>query len=314
MRSNELKPLAVSDRTIFVFPHVVPEGLFVEIAEKVEWLDADVSSLESALQKTPEIFERVGVDRAADVLHGVVDSLVNVVAVESFVREKGVSVDDAASVNVLADFALKMRLSDVWRDKGAHNAAALDHSEYRSLVARSIHSDAALADFFVHITRATADVGFVYFDFAAGTAELHEGIGLHGETDAMQHEPSGLLGDAERPVNFVGADAVLAVGDHPNCDKPFIERKRRILKDSPDFGRELLADMSGLAFPHAPGRDKAHVFASTGGAFDAIGPAALDHELEAVVRVREVGDGLLQCVWLGHLGCPHKPRVAPTGY
>ena len=293
MRSNELKSLAVSNGTIFVFPHVVPESLFVEVPEKMEGFDTNVGSLETALQETPKVFERVCVDRPADILHSMVDGLVDIVPVEALVREKRVGVDDAASVNVLADFALEMRLADIGSNQGTHDATALNHAEYRSLVARSVHGDAALADLFVHIARATADVGFVNLDFAAGTAEFHEGIGLHGETDAMQHEPSGLLGDAERPVNFVGADAILAVGDHPNCDKPFIERKRRILKDSPDFGRELLADMSGPAFPHASGRDKAHVFASTGGAFDAIGPAALDHELEAVVGVCEVGDGLL---------------------
>lgn len=314
MRSDEFKSLAVSNRAAFIFPHVVAESLFVEVPEKVERLDADVCSLESSLQEAPEVFKGVGVDRATNVLHGMVDGLVDVVAVESLVREKRVGIDDAASVNVLSDFALNVRLADVRSDQGTNHPATLDHTEYRSLVAGTVHGDAALADFFVHVARATADIGFVNFDFATGTAELYERIGLHGETDAMQHEPRGFLGDAERPVNFVGADAVLAVGDHPNGDKPLIERERRVLKDSPDLYRELLARMLRLALPHAPSGNETNIFASASWALDAIGPAALDHELEAVVRVGEVNDGLLQGLWLSHLGCPHSKRVAEWVY
>jgi len=314
MRSNEIKSFAVSNRAAFVFPHVVAKSLFVEIPEKMERFDADVSSLESTLQETPEVFKGVCVDRTTDVLYGMVDCLMNVVPVESLVREKRVGIDDTASVNVLTDLALQMRLADVGSNQSTDYAATLNHSENGSLVAGAVHGNSTLTDFFVHIPRTTADVGFVYFDFAARTAKLHEGIGLHGKTDSMKHEPSGLLCDADSSVNLIGANAVFAVGDHPDCDKPLVERKRRILKDCPDLDGELLAGVTGLAFPHAPGRDEANVFASASGAFDAIGPTALDHKLEAVVGVCEEGDGLLECVWLWHLGYPHRPRVALTGY
>ena len=47
---------------VHVFPVVVAERLFVDVAEQVEGLDADIGSVQSALQQAPEVFQPVGVD------------------------------------------------------------------------------------------------------------------------------------------------------------------------------------------------------------------------------------------------------------
>lgn len=186
-------------------------------------------------------------------------------------------------------------------DYGSTNlTAAFQDSNYSNFVLSASLSNAALAFVGVHESGSAPDEGFVYFDFATGTAELEESTILHGETNAMEHEPCGFLSDAKSAANFVGADTVLAVGNHPDCDKPFVERDCRVLKDSSHLARELLAGVSCFAFPHAPSGDEADVFASASGALDAIGPTAFDHEREAVVGVSEVLDGFLECSGLCH--------------
>src|SRR5260370_34838633 len=40
------------------------------------------------------------------------------------------------------------------------------------------------------------------------------------EAGAMKHEPTRLLSDLESAANFVGANPVLAVGEHPSGRKP----------------------------------------------------------------------------------------------
>src|SRR5437870_2930443 len=89
---------------------------------------------------------------------------------------------------------------------------AVQQAHDRDLPLRSTALDDAPLLALVHETCGPADVGLIDFDFAA---DLAEGRGLHREPDAMEHEPRGFLSDPERPCDFVGADAVLGVGDEP---------------------------------------------------------------------------------------------------
>ena len=52
----------------------------------------------------------------------------------------------------------------------------------------------------------TTHKGFVGFDDFALAADLLERVALNGKPDAMEHEPRGLLGNTERPVDFVARD------------------------------------------------------------------------------------------------------------
>lgn len=137
--------------------------------------------------------------------------------------------------------------------------------------------------------------------------EFYERAGLHGKPNSVEHEPCRLLSDAEGASYFIGTDAVLAVRNHPNSDKPLVERKRGILKDSSDFGRELTLSVDALALPLALILEENNIVPATGRAdYFAIRPAEFDHELEAVVGVREVNNGLLECLGLGAHIVPHK--------
>ncbi len=231
------------------------------------------------------------------VLLSVVNYFVSVIRRESLVGHERIGIDRAASSDVLSDFALQRLLAAGRNHRSADLSAALQDSEDWSLVFASGCSNAAMVFIAVHVPSRATDERLIRFDFAPAPAEFQKRVGLHGETNPVQHEPRGFLSDAQGAPDFVGADSVLAIGNHPNGDKPLVERKRRILKDSPDFDRELFAEMLAFAFPHPPSRDKADFFASAGGAFNPVRPSPSDHEVEAVVGIGEVNDGLLAKSW-----------------
>jgi hypothetical protein len=93
MRKHTLKPLAVIHRHLAI---VVTEYLLVQIAKQVERLDANVGSLESALQERPEILKAIGVNLAVNVSLGVVNDSVLVAAnVESLIGQERIGIDFA---------------------------------------------------------------------------------------------------------------------------------------------------------------------------------------------------------------------------
>ena len=292
------------------FPEVVPEHLFVQIPEQMELFHARVSSLEAALEQAPEVFESVSVNLSVNVLFGVVNDLVlESLFPESLIRHERIGVDRTPRFDVGTNGRLESVFFATAYNRPANFSTAFQNADDGHFVFCAGLSNPALTLLGVHEASGTANESFVYFDLAPTSAEFQYRTILHCEPDAVKHEPCGLLSHTESASDFIGADAVLAVRNHPNSDKPFVERKCGILKDSSDFARKLFAGVLCLAFPHAPSRDKANVFTSASWAFDAIGPAALNHEVEAVVSVSEVQDGLLECSWLFH-GVPHTQNCS----
>jgi hypothetical protein len=117
---------------------------------------------------------------------------------------------------------------------------------------------------------------------------------------SLQHEPCGLLSDAQSAVNLHAGHSIFAVDQHPECRHPFVESKGRVLEDRLDLDGELpLAALAepNLASPHEP------VFRrSAPGTHDlAIRPAQFDGKGEGTVRIGEVNDGLLECFRLFHV-------------
>jgi hypothetical protein len=80
----------------------------------------------------------------------------------------------------------------------------------------------------VHVADLAADERFVSLDLAV---HLVERLGVNGHPQTVQHEPRGFLGDAQIAGQFVAADAVLAVDEHPHGGQPLREGNRGILED-----------------------------------------------------------------------------------
>ena len=296
------------------FAEVVPEHLFVEITEKMEWFDAHVGSLESALEETPKVFESVGVDLSVNVAFGVVHDFVH----ESFfaqplVGHERIGVDRASRLDVGFDVSMQAMLATVADDSRPNLTAPFEHADDCGLVFGASLSDPAFALIGVHEASSAADEGFVYLDFAARAAHLDERTSLHRKANPVQHEPCRLLSDAEGACHFVGTDSILAVRNHPNGDEPLVERQRGIFHDGPDLRGELPMAVDVLALPLALILQEHNVIATAGGADDfAVRPAEPDHELDAVIGVCEVKDGLLEGFGLVHVSHLNREYPKPS--
>jgi hypothetical protein len=108
----------------------------------------------------------------------------------------------------------------------------------------------------------------------------------------VEHEPRGFLGDADGAMDFVGANAVLVVGNHPNGSQPLIEANGAVLKDRTDLHGELASGVLGLALPNPTGGDKPDIRTSAGGAYNAVWPTQIDHEVKANIGIGEVANCL----------------------
>ena len=210
------------------FSKVIAEHLFVQIPEQVEWLDRNVSALKLALEKAPEVLQSVGVDLPVNVAFGMVhDAMLEVLVLQHIVGREIVRVDRGVGLDVTVNLRFN-NVSAASRNYGSANfAAAFENAHDGSLVFAASGSDSPLVFFRVHIASFAADESLIYFDFATGTAQLDERAGLHRKANPVQHEPCGLLSDAKSAGHFVGTNSVLTVGNHPNRNKPLVQRQRQ---------------------------------------------------------------------------------------
>ena len=75
--------------------------LLVEIAEQVERFNADIGSADGALQETPVVLKRIGVNVAIYILHGVIHDLMSVVPFQALVGQKKVGIERRTRFHVL---------------------------------------------------------------------------------------------------------------------------------------------------------------------------------------------------------------------
>jgi len=75
----------------------------------------------------------------------------------------------------------------------------------------------------VHIAGFPANKSLVSLNF---TAELPASFTLHCKSNPVKHEPRGLLGNTDSTMNLPRANAVFAIGNHPDGRQPFVESER----------------------------------------------------------------------------------------
>src|SRR5713101_1814397 len=149
-------------------------------------------------------------DAAIHVLHGVIDNLMRVIAFQSFVGKQCVGVQGRTSFDMFSHFCLQFFLFAACNNAGANLSTALKNSHDGSLIFAACACNPALAFADVHIARLATDESLVRLNFGTGATDLDEGFGLYGETNAVHHEPSRLLGNAEISAYFVAANPILA--------------------------------------------------------------------------------------------------------
>src|SRR5437879_11722611 len=105
MTHSHLKTISIANEVVLLGAIVVPENLFVQIPEQVEWLDVDVRSLKPAFEQAPEIFEAIGMHLPINVAFRMVHYRVPVsIVVEPVIRREVIGINRAACFNVSADF------------------------------------------------------------------------------------------------------------------------------------------------------------------------------------------------------------------
>jgi len=173
-----MEPVRIVQGIVFSGAIVIAVSLLVQIPEPMERFDAYVSSRDAALQERPEVFDSVGMDSTVNVLHGMVDNLVLIFSLQAFVSAQLIAVEIGASLHVLLHYWRYGVPVAIWHNLGANLSAALKESHDGALIVDQDSGDPALPFAQVHISRLATDVGFVHFDFGAGTSDLGEGLRL----------------------------------------------------------------------------------------------------------------------------------------
>ncbi len=289
------------------FAIVEPERLFVQIAEQTERLDADVGSMKTALQQTPEVLHTIGVDVAVHVFDRVIDNGVLVVCAQPVVRLKFVREDRGSGVDMLTDGGLKIFLFPGVNVTHDHLASALQHTEHNLLANRSAPLDLFGTLVLVHIPGLAADERFVNLNCPAELAARR--FVLHGFANSLQHEPRGFLTDTQISGNLVTTNAVLTVGDQPNSNKPLIETDRGFIEQGADLGRELPPALRGATLPDTASFEKHRLFRLAVRTLNTLRPTIGGKVLKCVVRIGKVLNGFSH-----GLGCFHDSIMHQKGW
>src|SRR5581483_11615746 len=216
-------------------------------------LHAHIGAMQSALQTRPKVLNSVGVYAAIYILVGMINDLVLIRIMEACISAKFVGVENGSHLDVLVHHGLDGRAQAIFNDLGANLSTPFQESHYCSLVIVDAACDAALLDTQMHVACFAADIGFIYFDaFTIATEFGTEELILQSKTNAMQHEPCALLSNAKVACNFVAADSVLAVSQHPSCGQPLIQTNRRIFVDGSNLYGEFALRMMASALPSVP--------------------------------------------------------------
>jgi len=275
---------------------VESERLFIKVAEQMKRLNAHIGAAQGSLHEAPKVLNAVGMDDATDVFFGVIDNLVNVGVGQVRIGGQGVGKHFAARDHILPDFGGQARASAVRDDASPNRAMTVwpmpsQETKHGGLVDSTCPGDLGDTLVFVHVTGLATDECFVHFNLPT---EWDGELVLHSEPDAMHHEPSGLLGDAQGATDFIGGNAILVIDDHPHSGEPFVQPERAILEDGPNLDRELTLGMPALATPKTPSSDKANLNATAGWAGNTVRPAENHHKGKASVGISEIPDGFEQ--------------------
>lgn len=291
--SNDAHNRFQEPASIAVLALIEAESLLVQIPEQMKRLHIDVCATERPLEQRPKVLKAVGVDASANIGLGVVNDAVHKRLGKVPVGRERVRVDFRTRFNHVADarvdlmrFAVPQHLERNPRMvlpfrpfQHAHNGCFADNARAPNVPLPS-----------VHVAGLGPDEGLIRFDF---TPHLGNGTVLHGEPDAMEHEPSGFLRDAKSLGQFIAADPVLGVNDQPHGRKPLVVAKGAILKDRPNLGRKLF--MADHALPLGARRNKRDPLGLAMGADNnPVWPAKGAHELKPFGWVSKICDGLLE--------------------
>jgi hypothetical protein len=108
LREDGNKPIRVIKWVVFGGAIVEAKHLFGHIAVKMKWLDSNISSIQGALQKAPEVIDSLSMNMTTNVLFNMVHGRVNVILRgQVIVARIAVSVDGSAVFDLAENLCLK---------------------------------------------------------------------------------------------------------------------------------------------------------------------------------------------------------------
>jgi hypothetical protein len=273
-----------------IFTVVVAEGLLIEVAKEMKRFHANVCAINTALEQAPEILKTVRMYPTVNIFDGMIYNLMGIVTSKATIAKHLVRVEGRARLHVPFNLRLHSLFLSIRKVHSTDLAAALQQPKGDGFPFSARTSDATLPRTDVHVASLTTNEGLIDLNF---TAKRTGHILVHGLADAVHHEPSRLLGNADSPGYLAGANSVLAVANHPERAHPLIKAKRRILKDGSHLERELL--FAPRAEPNAASLDKG-VFLGTAtrARNNAVWPAKIQRVLKAAVGIAEINNRVLK--------------------
>ena len=283
---------------VLVLAIVVPEYLFIDIAKQMKRLNSNVGSSKAALQQRPEVLKAVRVDATAYITLGMIHDAMNEVVAYFVVADSVVginfrSVFDVLEQDILQGLAGHVRynfcsdLPQVPVKDSLNNRLAAMHTTLLYQPQLTV---------LVHVLRESAHECFVGLKFGIRPAQLRRGTErpiMKCGAETLKHEPCRFLRYAKSAMNLHARNAVLAIDQHPESSHPFVESKRRILKDRIDLEREL--PIAATAEPQLARLDEVVRLGAAPGAMNlAVRPTKANSVVEGALRIAEVNDGFLE--------------------
>src|SRR6266446_3786194 len=129
LRNGEIEAVSI----VHVFAVIEAEHLLIHIAEQMKRFHSNVSTMQPALQQTPEVFESVRVDATANVLFCVIDHVMSVNVRQFVVGDRIVAIELRPKLNLIQNRVLQGLALHV-RYNGCTNLAfvAVEDSMHRS--------------------------------------------------------------------------------------------------------------------------------------------------------------------------------------
>lgn len=285
---------------IRVFTFIEAKRLFVEIPKQMKRLAINVGAFDGAFEQAPEVFQSVRMNVTLGVANRVVNDLVNVILVHADVRAKRIRMKLCALQNILThitlDFMITSSLKHLQFDPRCLTASRALKETLNGGLALPARNNVLLA--LMSETVTTADKGFVGFN---ATTHFVKRAFLKRKANAVKHEPSCLLRDAERATNLVRANAILGVDDQPDGGKPLAQGQRAIAKDGSDLNRKLLLALFAVAHHPLAGKLADIGRAAMRTLRLSVRPKNIAHKVVRGLRISEKRDGFLKCFGKGFL-------------
>lgn len=211
---------------------VVPEGVFVQVGLQILRADAVIDAADSTLHKTPESFNRLGVNisRNIDSL-AMPDAAMDVaLRFQSVVSRKIIGEHGARWKDIFLRQTVKSLLGRIRRHASHYAAntsigATFDHANDRNLV-RAFRRPSASSD----SLSLSAVVHLIHLNRRA--LQLQTVLGQE-TPNLAEHAPRCFVGDASLPLNLLCGDTATGRAHEIHCVKPSLKRSSGLLEYGP---------------------------------------------------------------------------------